>query len=429
MHQNLKLAAVGKGVFEKNHPKTTCHAQANLEQSYAPLDLPPVIQRAIARLMDPAFPIELNAPELKAMATLLRRVDKTDGARQFWVRRVNLADLFGKCERTVTNWLNALEAAGMIVKEQGRSGWGRFQSAILQLTPRAIGLLGLDQPLKKLKTEDFNGFVNPEEPLRKKTSPRLCDTGFEFQSSSKRQLPKWPEKLSTGKKAENGDGQPQQASEAVVKFRDAQDRWTKVKDGDSARPLGESTPADSVTGLLQVPPLISLSPFVPKDCLPLLEMNITRFGVYKLMKEARLAGKRLADIVEARQDALTGARNTYSLMVHLIHDPLDYRTIAEWQREKANETLLEKMPETGHSKEVFREDARKRWLPGQWLVIPEQGVELKACSKRVLVHKEGPPEAHELVRGAWVYRFAIAGAELYSFWRGLGRWSDLKALD
>lgn len=113
---------------------------------YAGKDLPQRIQRAIARCMDPAFPVKLNAPERVALATLLRRVEAEDGTASFWVKRCNLADLFDRVERTVSNWLQALEDAGLIQKEQGRTRWGNFSCVTVRLSSAASILLGLSEP-------------------------------------------------------------------------------------------------------------------------------------------------------------------------------------------------------------------------------------------------------------------------------------------
>lgn len=127
--------------------------------TYAGRDLPPRIQRAITRAMDPSFLTELNAAERVALAALLRRVEAVDGQRQFWVRRCNLAEIFGRVERTITNWLNALEEHGLIAKEQGRTRWGNFSCVTLHLTESAARGLGLatDSP--------------PCEPIPKNISP------------------------------------------------------------------------------------------------------------------------------------------------------------------------------------------------------------------------------------------------------------------
>lgn len=141
---------------------------------YAGSDLPPKIQRAITRLMDPALQIELSAPERVAMAALLRRVEAKDGRANFWVRRCNLAELFGKVERTVTNWLNALEDQGLISKEQGRTRWGNFSCVTVHLTDLAVKLLGLDQQLstagtnnrKKIAAGHIGCFTEGEQPYQ-----------------------------------------------------------------------------------------------------------------------------------------------------------------------------------------------------------------------------------------------------------------------
>lgn len=141
---------------------------------YAGSDLPPKIQRAITRLMDPALQVELSAPERVAMAALLRRVEAKDGRADFWVRRCNLAELFGKVERTVTNWLNALEDQGLISKEQGRTRWGNFSCVTVHLTDLAVKLLGLDQQLstpeqrnrKKIAGGHKGCFTEGEQPYQ-----------------------------------------------------------------------------------------------------------------------------------------------------------------------------------------------------------------------------------------------------------------------
>lgn len=141
---------------------------------YAGSDLPPKIQRAITRLMDPALQVELSAPERVAMAALLRRVEAKDGRAQFWVRRCNLAELFGKVERTVTNWLNALEDQGLISKEQGRTRWGNFSCVTVHLTDLAVKLFGLDQQLstpeqqnrKKIAAGHKGCFTEGEQPYQ-----------------------------------------------------------------------------------------------------------------------------------------------------------------------------------------------------------------------------------------------------------------------
>lgn len=143
---------------------------------YQGQDLPLPIQRAIGRLMDPELPVALSAAERVALAVLLRRVEARNGTHEFWVRRCNLAATFDCVERTITNWLAALERKGLIVKEQGRTRWGNFKSLTLQLSDRAVALFGLDgrtQPkLSTAKGNFFAGGHNKEDYLEQSPSER-----------------------------------------------------------------------------------------------------------------------------------------------------------------------------------------------------------------------------------------------------------------
>lgn len=109
------------------------------------LVLPPdTIRDAICRVTDPRFPIDLSAPVRIALTFLLRRVEAGDGSREFWVRRMNFAEIAGRCDKTISNWLGDLERAGLIAKEQRRTTWGAFRSLTVRLTDLAIALLGLE---------------------------------------------------------------------------------------------------------------------------------------------------------------------------------------------------------------------------------------------------------------------------------------------
>ncbi len=115
--------------------------------------LPPqIIRDAIVRTMDPSLSIDLSVAERFCLATLLRRVEARDGQKHFWVRRMNFAAIVGRSDRTVTNWLNRLQALGLINREQPNT-WGGFQCLTVHLTELAVQVLGLDQqfaPRKKI---------------------------------------------------------------------------------------------------------------------------------------------------------------------------------------------------------------------------------------------------------------------------------------
>lgn len=158
---------------------------------YAGADLPPRVQRSIARALDPKFPIDLTASERVALAALLRRVEARDGLAAFWVRRINLADIFGRVERTVSNWLSALESKGLIEKEQGRTRWGNFSCVTLHLTELAATLLGLSTEL------------DMRTPQQKKVAAGHIEA---LPNNTKQQSSRYPQAdLSTGSNRESRD--------------------------------------------------------------------------------------------------------------------------------------------------------------------------------------------------------------------------------
>lgn len=126
---------------------------------YEGSDFPARIERAVTRAMNPS--LEITHSERVALATLILRAEAKDGTQDFWVRRINLADLFGRVERTVTNWLTALESKGFIRKEQGRTRWGNFSCLTVQLTTEASRYLGLyeDAPPVSPRKKNSPGYI------------------------------------------------------------------------------------------------------------------------------------------------------------------------------------------------------------------------------------------------------------------------------
>lgn len=155
---------------------------------YEKADLPSSVQRAIARVLDPAFPGALSHAEKAALAALLRRVDARTGVREFWVRCCNLAQSFDCVPRTITNWLNALEAKGFLVREQGRTRWGSFASLTVRLTDEAASLLGLSAEAQRVKPYDAERKIpsagNIEVP-EQSLSERHRDRTFVVESQGK----------------------------------------------------------------------------------------------------------------------------------------------------------------------------------------------------------------------------------------------------
>lgn len=112
---------------------------------------PPTITRATMLVLSPDFPVALS-PQLRwALSLLLRRVEARDGEKEFWVKRCNFAEMVGRCSKTITNWLNDLEDAGLLEREQSKTGWGEFRCLSARLTKRAVHLLALDVPIATRK--------------------------------------------------------------------------------------------------------------------------------------------------------------------------------------------------------------------------------------------------------------------------------------
>lgn len=332
-------------------------------------DPPPIIQRAVTRLMNAHLSLELGSSEIRAMAQLLLRVDKHDGQKQFWLKRANLAEMFQRCERTVTNWLNALERAGLILKTQGRRDWGHFHCAELQLTPYAVTMFGLDEPIVK---KPRAAATQTSAPTGKEISSGYMETGFCIQSPKERH-PLEP-KLSTG----------QDAGGASTK--------SNLKPGDTVDQRR-----------------------IPQDCWPLLDVGISVFGVYRLMKEARKAGKRLSDVVMARTEAISTAKNAFAMIQHLIKQPLDYAWIVKHQQDDA------KRKTQASFKEAAKQESKKRWSD-QWLVIPEPGVEDNQVATRLWVPSNAIPEVHVRTGDNWRFSHILTGRDLEAFWSNEGQW-------
>lgn len=338
--------------------------------------------------MDPSLGLDINASEQKAMANLLRRVDKADADKQFWVKRLNMADLFGCCQRTVTNWLNALERAQLITKEQGRRDWGQFHCAVLKLTPYAVAMLGLDEPLRRTEPtptripSENNQETVEQIAIRKKISPGIYETAL-YQSSSKRH----PDELSTASQSIDGGFLKKNEGETVITSQ------------------GHSR--------------------VPADCQPLLALGVSQYGIYRLMREATLNKKRLGDIVTARLEALKGARKAYCLLRFLIQDPIDYAYQAQKTKDKSIEEkrIIEK--------EVIQEETKKKWA-GRWLSPGDDGA-LGYRSEEIRIHVPSGdgwlPEIHVLADGRWERRGVLAGSVLLDFWAADGVWRGISLVD
>jgi DNA-binding transcriptional ArsR family regulator len=118
---------------------------SELPAPYPGADLPPIVQRAIARLCDPSVLSDLPALAKIAFAALLRRVSARNPREPFFAKRENVARLLGISQPTVYRTLSILENAGLIIRGEQSNEVGGFRVATVRLTDSAVMLLGLDR--------------------------------------------------------------------------------------------------------------------------------------------------------------------------------------------------------------------------------------------------------------------------------------------
>lgn len=121
--------------------------------TYEGRDLPPIIQRAITRVNDPAILQDISPSLRWALSVLLRRVSAEHGQDLFWVKRSNFAGLIGVSEATVYRMLTTFEELGLITRvTQKRSTEGAFTVGEMRLSDafcQLIGLTGTDKEDKE----------------------------------------------------------------------------------------------------------------------------------------------------------------------------------------------------------------------------------------------------------------------------------------
>lgn len=114
---------------------------------YEGRDLPPIIQRAIARINDPAVLQDLSPTQRYFLSVLLRRVSAADSADIFWVKRSNFAKLIKASEATVYRMLAHFEMVGLIQRiAQKRDSEGAFTVGEIRLTDPLCQTIGLTGP-------------------------------------------------------------------------------------------------------------------------------------------------------------------------------------------------------------------------------------------------------------------------------------------
>lgn len=299
----------------------TCRSANQALAAFDGKDYPPLIQRAMARAMSPT--LDLTHAERVALCTLLARVESKDGESEFWVRRANFAELFGKVERTITNWLNGLEGKGWISKEQGRTRWGSFMCLTLNLTEAAAKYLGLH-----VQSCQQSAYARSSIRSRKNVAAGIKDQGLR---QSLQSHPAGPLVAISG-----------QANPALVEtMAAASDRC----------PTGRSV---SPTVLAKV----------PEDCRPLLELGLSPAAVFKLMAMAGAKGKRLSGIVKAKWKAIAQAKAPFGLLQKMCTDNVDYAFIDQRDSEQEATKQIEADQE---AKLQAQRLATRQAYEGQWV--------------------------------------------------------------
>jgi len=153
--------------------------------TYGAEDLPPLVQRALSRVLHPAYFVELSATERFAFAQLVRRVNITDTHGLVWCKRVNFARLLGVSEATVYRILSKLESIGLITRDdQTRSSSGALSVASLRMTETTIELLGFDAGDQSLYSYPQKASVDQADRL---ASVQDLNQTTKIQSASQKQ--------------------------------------------------------------------------------------------------------------------------------------------------------------------------------------------------------------------------------------------------
>lgn len=233
-------------------------------------DLPPSIQRAIARVSTVASEIVLAALDLRdrwVLIQLIRNVSLDDPYTPVTIRKSTLARQLGCSEATVYRSLAKLERAGWFARSQVKSRRTGFQVGCCVFSAEAIKWLGLAEPAQ-------------HRTARRSSVRDACCISVELRSQ-----------LST-------KGQPA-AAEALGKKGKA------------------AIAADKV----------------PSDVRWLVEAKrVSPFGVFALMREATKHGHRLSNVVAACRSAVEQATNAYAFVKRLVSQPRDFAYLAAEQR-------------------------------------------------------------------------------------------------
>lgn len=235
-------------------------------------DLPPSIQRAIARVATVAVeaaPAALDLRDRWVLIQLIRNISLDDPFAPVAIRKATLARQIGCSQATVYRSLAKLEQAGWIARSQVKSRRTGFQVGCCVFSAEAVAWLGVGEPARR-------------GAARRSSVRDACSTSVELCSQ-----------LST-------KGQPAGA-EAVVEKRKATNAEDKV----------------------------------PPDVRWLVgSKRVSAFGVFALMREAARHGHRLSDVAAACRPAIERAADAFAFVKRLVSQPRDFAYIVAQQRER-----------------------------------------------------------------------------------------------
>jgi hypothetical protein len=274
------------------------------------------------------------------LAALARTVDAARPYAPIFARRELLTGRAHQSMRTFYRGLDDLESAGFITRPpQTRYGQaGLFGRAYLHLTPKAAGLLGLVEPI----SDDVKMSLEHPDDRARHEDVLSC------------------------------------ASPSVT-----------VADGAIYKDLIPTTQKRQPGRL-------------PADLKRLVSLGFREFLIFKLMREAKLHGKLLSDVVEASWNHLSRARHPISYVRSLLRAPVDFAYRVRSQRD----AVIEQQEKAVRAQ---RTDDAVRHLAGQTFVSRD-GLRRYRVSddvRSITIHHrdESQPRVNA---GAWADDFVTA---------------------
>lgn len=255
---------------------------------------------------------QIPARARAALAALARTVDAKKPFASIYAGRELLTGRALLSHRTFYRALNDLDQAGLVERlEQSRYvAVGKFGRAYLHLTTRAAALLGLVPMAKQVQTAD-----------------QSTASASSSESSAEPSVPAARDGIQPADEAgdapnviDGSNGADYAADPAGASFTGP---YANMAHGRIQGDLYPSSFQNRQPGQL------------PRDLERLCPLGIHRFMVFKLMAEARRAGKRLSDIVEHTWDFLKNARKPIAYLRKLFQSPVDFSYAVATKRAEA----------------------------------------------------------------------------------------------